>query len=42
MADNFTNSGRILSEPAALSGFIFRMILLTSLTDAMAKWHEPF
>ena len=42
MVDNFTNFGGILSGPVALLGFIFRTILLTSLTDALAKWNEPF
>ena len=42
MANNFTNFGVILSGPVALLGFIFRMILLISLTDALGKWNEPY
>ena len=41
LANSFTNFIGILSVPEALLGFIFQMILLTYLTDALAKWNEP-
>ena len=42
MLDGNTNFGGTLSGRVALLGFIFRMILLMSLTDALPKWNGPF
>lgn len=40
MIVNVTNLGGILSGPLAVLGFFFQMILLASLTDALAEWNE--
>ena len=42
LANSFTNFDGILLGPVVLSGFILQLILLTSLTDALAKWNEHF
>ena len=42
MLDGNTNFGGTLSGPVALLGFIFRVILLISLTDRLPKWNRPF
>ena len=41
LGNSFTNFIGILSVPVVLLGFIFQMILLTYLTDTLAKWNEP-
>lgn len=40
MVVNVTNFGGILSGPLAVLGFFFQLILLASLTDALAEWNE--
>ena len=40
VANNPTNFGGILSRPVALLEYLFRMVLLVSVTDALTNWNE--
>lgn len=40
VANNSTNFGGVLSRPVGLLEYLFRMVLLLSLTDALTNWNE--
>ena len=42
VANNSTNFGGILLQPVALLGYLFRMVLSVSLTDALTKRNKSF